>query len=59
MIYQKSGPDTFFGISPKYLLQALSGMPEIVEVSAYIPTWPVSIKGGDLQAIIMPIHLDK
>src|SRR3990167_4323841 len=42
VIYQKSGPDTFFGLSPKYLLQALSGMPEIVEVSAWMSTWPVS-----------------
>lgn len=57
VIYQKSGPDTFFGLSPKYLLQALSGMPEIVEVACYIPSWPVSIKGGDVQAIIMPINL--
>lgn len=55
--YSHEGQDLDFGISPKYLLEAIEGMGETVTLKINVRNSPLHVTDGTREAIIMPIRL--
>lgn len=55
--YTHEGEDIYFGVNPKFLLNALLGMGETITLKCNAKNAPIYITDGEREAVVMPMHL--